>query len=332
MREELEQVVTRLIHRELERRRLADSIRSHIHEYILTSSPSPFTGTIGAVDGGLLHEDYGPIILILVRAVGVLFEYEDSSLSRVGYIPSPLPDPEIIVNDTPLEREDYHPFRSLHRLRAELERALEVAPNCDVLFLDGSIVPQIVDKPRAIDSPLIDLYNTVLDLYKELYRTAPLLASVVKDSRGDRLGRFLSKKGIKIPNWQDVSWLNYVLREGEYTYPIPYSDEPEKHATLKDLGHHARNIYLFYIRPSPYDRPYRVEFYSKNPEEDATTLASLLYPLSSLNPHYSIPPFLVEADLRARLSRESLSHIKSYIERRVAATFPHLRIFERRPW
>jgi len=332
VREELERVVSRILEREEERRRLADAIRSKMEEYILKIDPSYFSGRIGAVDGGLLYEDYGSITLLLIRAVGVIFEYIESRLEGVEYIPTPLPDPRVVVNDFPLEKEDYHPFRSLHRLKAELERALEVAPHCDILFLDGSIVPQIVDKPRSDNPHLLKLYREVLDLYKELYQTAPLLASVVKDSRGDRLGRYLSKKGIKIPAWQDIAWLNYVLREGEYTQPVPYSDEPEKHATLRDLGGFAKNTYLFYIRLSSYDRPYRVEFYSKDPEKDAATLSSILYPLSSINPHYSVPPFLVEADLRARLSKESLTHVKSYIERRIVATFPYLKIFERRPW
>ena len=333
MQEVLREVAERIVRREEERKRLGESLRSSLEPYIRKVDPSPPTATVGAVDGGIVHEEYGPIVLLLVRSVGALFSYEEGELKDVTYVPSPLPPPEVIVNDGPLEREDYHPFISLHRLSSELRRALEVAEaSPDFLFLDGSVVPQIVDKPR--NDRLRPYYRSLIPLFLKLYSFYPsiLVAGIVKDSRGNRFGLYLREEGISVPNWQDVSWLNYVLREGEYTKPIPYSEEPKKHATLQDLDDEAEYIYITFVRPSALDRPYRVEFYSKHPERDAERIASLLVPLGSLHRHYAIPPFLVEVDMRARLSKQTLSYVKSYVERIVMGRFPHLRLFERRPY
>ena len=328
----LEAIAEKLIRREEERKRLGEELRSEISSLIHRVEENPVSTTLGAVDGGIVHEEYGPIILLLIRSVGAIFHYEDGELKEVTYVPSPLPDVEIVANDEPIEREDYHPFRSLHRLRSELNRAIQLSElKPEYLFLDGSIVPQIVDKPHS--DHLKPLYKSVVFLYRHLYSLYPdvKVVGIVKDSRGNRLGIYLQKEGIDVPNWQDVSWLNYVLLPGEYTAPIPYSDDPSKHATLKDLNDLAENIYITYLRASPFDRPYRIEFYSTSPEKDAKHLVSLLYPLSSLNPHYSIPPFLVEVDLRARLSKESLSYVKSYLERMIVAKFPSFRLYDRRP-
>ena len=303
-----------------------------MEDLIHRADPTPPTTTVGAVDGGIIHDEYGSMILLILRAVGALFKYREGSLEEVKYVPSPLPEPEVIDNDLPLEREDYHPFISLHRLREELRRALDVSSlSPEFLFLDGSIVPQIVDKPHG--EHLKNLYLSTLSLYRKFYSLYPkiLPGGIVKDTRGNRLGLYLREEGIDIPNWQDISWLSYVLDEGEYTAPIPYSESPEKHATLKDIGEQARDIYIIYFRASKLDRPFRVEFYSKDPEKDAKRIANLLYPLSSRNPHYSIPPFMVEVDLRARLSKESLSYVKSYLERMIVSYFPSLKLFERRP-
>ena len=332
MQRVLARIAERLIKREEERKRKGEEIREQMEDLILRAPADPPTTTVGAVDSGVVYEEYGPVILLLIRTVGAVFSYREGSLEEIRYVPSPLPDVEVVDNDLPLEREDYHPFRSLHRLSSELMRSLQVMERKPrYFFLDGSVVPQIVDKPH--NSRLKPLYMKVVSLFKELYSSYPstLIGGIVKDSRGNRLGIYLKENGIDVPEWQDVSWLSYVLREGEYTKPIPYSSEPEKHATLKDLDGHAKNVYIFYIRPSPLDRPYRVEFYSESPLRDAERIASLLYPLSRANPHYSIPPFMVEVDMRARLSRESLSYVKSYIERMLVARFPGIRLFDRRP-
>ena len=329
----LNRIAQELIAREEERKRVGESLRNEISDYILTVEEPLTTAIIGAVDGSIIPEEYGPIILLLIRSVGALFHYEDLELKKVEYIPSPLPDAQVVDNDRPLEREDYHPFRSLNRLSSELSRALEVLQyEPDFLFLDGSIVPLLVDKPH--DKHLQNtLYRRVVSLYKEIYGYYPktLIGGIVKDSRGNRFGLYLKSQGFQVPNWQDISWLNYVLKPGEYTLPIPYSEDPENHPTLRDLDQHSENIYIFFLKASLLDRPYRVEFYSKHPLQDAKRLASLLYPFSTLNPHYSIPPFLVEVDLRARLSRESMSYVKSYLEKIILARFPSFKLFERRP-
>ncbi len=322
----------RILLREERKASMGRKIREEMSDMIRKATSDPPTATIGAVDSGFMYDEYAGMVILLIRSVGAIFQYKDGILERVTYHPSPLPDIDIIDSEYSLEREDVHPFVSLHRLKAELERAIQLTTQSpDYVFLDGSVVPQIVDKPHdSSPSQLKELYRNVISLFLELYHREPLVAGIVKDSRGSRLGNYLSSNGINVPPWSDTSWLVHVLEPGEYTLPIPYSEDPEKHATLKDVE--GEHIYLFYIRPSPYDMPYRVEFYSHHPERDGDRLANLLIPLASINPTYAVPPFMVEIDMRARLGKESLKYVRSYIERILMGKFPHVKLFERRPF
>ena len=331
MYDDVERIVRKLVEAEEERMREGKKLRRELEDLISVANKTEYSGSVGAVDGGLLEEKYGGLVFVLVRALGAVFHYEESFLSEVEYVPSPNPPVGAASNvGIDMEPEDYGPFTSLVRLSSELKRAHEVVRrSVDYLFLDGSLVPQMVDKPRG--ESLMPLYEEVVGLFKSLYREEPLVVGVVKDTRGRRLSNFLREEGVKVPGGSDVMWLSYVLREGEYTAPVPYSDNPEDHPTLIDLMPHSKHVYVMYIRLSESDRPVRVEFYSKNPKRDAGKIAEVLY---SLTPRtsYSIPPFLVEVDMRARLGRETMNFVKSYIERVFVSRYPHVRLFDRRPF
>ncbi|MDN5358500.1 MAG: hypothetical protein PWP76_343 [Candidatus Diapherotrites archaeon] len=322
MIDRLEELARRIVSREEDRRSKALAIRKEHEDFFVRVDPAVVSGRFGAVDGGLLSEEYQGFELIIVRAVGVRYTYENGTLTGVDYYPSAMPDPRIFTYDMPVEEENVGPLRSLTRLLVEIGTALDFVKNVEMnyLFLDGSILPQLVDKPRGGSSELKDLYSEVLERYRKLYaeckRRGVVLAGIVKDSKGNRVASYLGG-----PHLRDSVWLKYAMNVGEMTTPIPYADRPEDQATLQDLGEEiAKNVWVFYMKASDYDRPFRVEFYAEGPDL-GYHLASLLLPLSSVNRTFTIPPFLLEADVRARLAKRSMAYIREYLEKRLGVEY-----------
>lgn len=322
MIDSLEQLVSRIVSREEDRRRKALELRREHPDFFRRVSPVEVSGRFGAVDGGLLSEEYQGFELVVVRAVGVRYTYRSGRLVGVDYYPSPVPDPRMFTYDMPVEEENVGPLRSLTRLLVEIETALGFVREMDLdfLFLDGSILPQLVDKPRGGGNGVVELYETVLDRYRQLYSECSgrgvVLAGIVKDSKGNRVSSYLGG-----PHLRDSVWLRHAMEVGEMTVPIPYADRPGDQATLKDIGEDiAEKVWVFYLKASEYDRPFRVEFYAESPEV-GERIASLLLPLSSVNRTYTIPPFLLEADIRARLARRSLAYIREYLEKRLGIEY-----------
>jgi len=320
--DDLERLASRILSREEDRRSKALTLREQHPDFFLKVTPAVVSGRFGAVDGGLLSEEYQGFELIVVRAVGVRYTYSDGKLVGVDYFPSPIPDPRLFTYDMPVEEENVGPLRSLTRLLVEIGTALDFVKNTelDYVFLDGSILPQLVDKPRGNANGVKGLYEEVLDRYRRLYaecrKRNVVLAGIVKDSKGNRVASYLNG-----PHLRDSVWLKYAMNVGEMTVPIPYADRPEDQATLQDLGEEiAKNVWIFYLKASDYDRPFRVEFYSDDPSL-GKHLASVLLPLSSVNRTFTIPPFLLEADIRARLGKKSLAYVREYLEKRLGIEY-----------
>ncbi len=327
MIDEVERIADRILSRESQRREEALRLRELNPDFFVPVREAIPGGRFGAVDGGLLAYEYMGFELIAVRAVGVRYTYRNGHLDGVDYYPSPSPPPRFFPYDMPLEEENVGPLRSLTRLLVEIGTAVEFLRNMDLdmLFLDGSILPQLVDKPRGGGSELKRLYRSVIDLYRQLFRISRekgvVLAGVVKDSKGSRLSTYLGA-----PPYRDASWLHYAMRVGEMTKPVPYADKPEDQATLKDVGTDiAAHVWVFFLKASDLDRPFRVEFYSEDPGL-GERIAEVLLPLSRVNRMYTIPPFLLEADIRARLVKQTLSYYKELLDRRLGAMYNFFRM------
>jgi hypothetical protein len=320
--DDLEELASRIVQKEEQRRTHSQSLRQRHEDFFHAVIPKPASGVFGAVDGGLLSEEYQGFELVLVRAVGVAYHYNDGNLEKVDYYPSALPDPQLFTYDMPVEEENVGPLRSLTRLIVEIGTAVRFARDYDLdyLFLDGSILPQLVDKPRGGGKELMNLYRRVVETYRTLYNLCEkkgiVLAGVVKDSKGDRLATYLNEGHLR-----DPVWLKYAMNVGEMTEPIPYADNPSDQATLKDIGEeYASRVWVFYLKASDFDLPFRVEFYSNTPEL-GEELASVLLPLSSVNRTFTIPPFLLEADIRARLAKQSMAYIREFLEKRLGVEY-----------
>ncbi len=291
--------------------------------------------TIAAVDGGLIAKNFHGIDLVLLRAVGVVFSYNNGKLESYKYHPSSIVDPVPKIYYEPLYETEFETNSNIERQREEVTRAKEVVEKFkpDIMFMHGSIVPQYTTVPSN-DSPLYDNFKSMINSYLELFESCiknrVILAGIIEDSRGSRfcsiINNLMSAK-IKdekieklLKETKDTVILNYLLKFKERTLVFSYSSQPQKNPLLKHLDNHARNLHSFYIKNSELDRPIRVDYLSLgNPRETAEKISSMLVALSK-NSMYAIPPMIIEADHRAKLNEDEFDLFYSSLLRKLGNT------------
>lgn len=277
------------------------------------------------VDGGLARRSYHSLDLVMVRAVGAVFDYIKGRLSSVSYCPSSSPTPRLrVVQDA--SESDFQYIASFERISTELDalkKCLCMEPT--ILLADGSLVPHPSDQPQK-GSRIYGEYEKLLDSYRSLYRIVGknLLAGVVEDSRSSTFSDYISEKimgkirSAKVEelkkilhHTRDTNLLFHVLNKGERSFVMRMDHS-------RELGDFAKNLYLFYLKTTEYDRPVRIEFYATvSPVEVADRIASLIYSVSCQNQEYGLPPVLIEADSRAKIGDGELDVIHSHIVDRV---------------
>ncbi len=296
--------------------------------------------TVAGVDGGLLEQQLHGLDLILVRALAAIFHYRNAELERAEYLPSEVPPPKLIDVAEPLDAKEFELLTGMERQLAELEVAADAVQEsgAGLLLLDGSVVPQYVDRfPHS--TLLLERYQKLIEAYTGLYRlcaeSGALLAGAVKDSRG---GRFvdilrhgvlpvfgdlgLEQKDLAIlERSRDTALLDHLLGVGERTPAFTYAEKPASYV-LRDLGVWATKVHAFYVKTVPFDRPLRVEFVDCEGEVTKTTgrIASLVYALSSHHDAFGLPSVLIEADVCARLAEEDLCIVRDSIADRLGSS------------
>ncbi|MDY6778213.1 MAG: DNA double-strand break repair nuclease NurA [Candidatus Nanohaloarchaea archaeon] len=265
--------------------------------------------TIAGVDGGLVKRGFHGVDVVLSRAVAALFTYRGETVTSSNYIPERTPRPDIIHLDSPLDRHEFDVSSSLLRLQKEVQAAIDaVEQEPDAVLLDGSIVPQYMDRPAEGTKPR-EFYDELIQSYRELFQTAldygVTLAGVIEDSRGTGLCDVLASQ-------------TFMAEEMEYT------EEYEKHPTLRDIGDVSDRVHNFYLRTAENDRPVRVDFLAgEDTVASADRAASLILPLCSYSSTYGIPSVIVEADRCAKFSEKDVEMFESRL-RSVMDAFPGL--------
>lgn len=282
--------------------------------------PAEFTAT--GVDGGLVRKELHGVDLIMRRAVAAVFSYEDRKATGADYRPERSPPVDVEHVTSGLDRQQVHRLASLLRLHSEVTAASEAVEETDLLLMDGSLLPQMRDRPDT-ESELYDRYENLLEKYRELYSSAEengtLVAGVVEDSRGSRMCNVLreSSLGGNVEEGErDTVLLSHILEHGERTMAVPYSESNAP--VLQDVGL-GDSFRVMYLKTVEKDRPVRVEFYSPGDtapraEEVASRVAALCGDGSS----YGIPPVLVEADQRAALDGDAADLLTGRIRARLA--------------
>jgi len=301
----LERIAIKIRKTEEIRKRIGEKIRRM--NLIRQINPLELELTVAGIDGGVERKSLRSFDLLLLKSIGVVYYYKKSKLSKVEYYPEALPKPEVIIFSKAFSETELDIFVNIQRQKREVETATEVIKKFkpDVLLLDGSVIPHY-SYVQSEDSPLYEAYERMIEAYKRLFYTSKdygcLLAGVIKDSRGSRFSEliasnFLGEEKEVLEESKDISILDYSLKKCERTIEFDYTDKPEKHPILKEFKEFR--IKSFYFKPSEFDTPVRVDML----EDDAEKVAGLLCRLIP-SESYAVPAVLIEADQRARITKE----------------------------
>ncbi len=294
-------------------------------------------GAVAGVDSGFVSKRLASVDIVLIRAVGVVFNYEKGKLGSAEYFPNFFRFPEPHLGAASLEQDEAEQSKSLMRLYEEVNTAKKVIElhKPRYLFIDGSIVPQYQDKPRK-DSEIAKDYSGIISEFQSLYSLAEksgcTLIATVEDSRGSRFRQILQDGIIphepvmqrsQLDGMLDSSFLDYFLDAGERSCAFTYTKNIRQHPVLQDFDSEwSGRIYGLYVKPSSFDRPLRVEFICKNPQEiskKADEAASVAFALSSMHREYAYPSVLIEADLRAKLKNDEIEIVVNKIMDKLGA-------------
>ncbi len=260
--------------------------------------------SVCGVDGGLFYHRMHGVDIIASRAVGVNFIYENSRIKSFGYYPSRMVEPVLELEEG-LDEHEANVFRSLVRLKSELSCAVAMIEkhSPDLMLMDGSLWLLPSDRPGQ-GSILSKSYAEVAALYKKLYGlcdgTKTLLCGIIKDSRSCKKA---SAAGLAC---SDAILCDFLLKTGEATSVFPYFDEKQK----EPEGFWNR-LKVFYLKPSDFDLPLRIEYLQSSHE--FPEVASLVLSLSSISKSFAYPAVLVEADMRAAMDQREIENIQNQL-------------------
>ncbi len=296
--------------------------------------PGGFGGRVAGVDGGLLAISCHGVDLLVARAVGVVFNYSSGVLASCEYFPEKAPQPAILELSGAAQDADVRLMSGLNRTAFEIECALGCARKFspDFLILHGPVGPHLSTKPDK-SSPARAIYEKLNSAYLELYSYCSdknlTLLGVVEDSRGGRFSEiasrhFLAPSATGMSGMRDTALLFDALDHGERTFAFKYATNPAEHPVLSDLKEWGGRLYSFYAKTAECDRPIRVDFLAFDGAgtvgRQADNIASRLFSMSHWNRMYGLPPVLIEADCRARLSMEEGEFIQNTLSDKVGGS------------
>jgi len=291
--------------------------------------------TVGGIDGGLLKKEYHGVNIILTRAVCALFSYEGMKLVDSKYYPSSFPSPKIKILNSSFNDSEFMAAASIARLNGELGLACDMlGENMDLLLLDGSVVlhPSVgADKGNRLRQDYDSLLNTVQKMYSESISRGVPVAGIVEDSRSqafvkgcDGMLDVLIMRDLE--NVRDTHFLTHCLSVGERTSIFRTVDAGDK--VPAEIKGFENNLFSFYIRTSEFDRALRIDFVAgDDPVALGSWIASAVFSMSRHNSVYGIPPVIIDADQRAKLSGDELLFVEREIRKKAGnlSSFSELR-------
>jgi len=291
--------------------------------------------TVGGIDGGLLKKEYHGVNIILTRAVCAYFSYKDMKLSDSKYYPSSFPSPKIKMLNSSFNDSEFMAAASIERLKEELGLACDMlCKDIDLLLLDGSVIlhPSVMaDKGCRLRQDYDSLLKTVQKMYSESIGRGVPLAGIVEDSRSQAFvkgcGGILDSVTMKdLENVRDTHFLTQCLSVGERTSIFRTVDVGDK--VPAEVKGFENNLFSFYIRTSEFDRALRIDFVAgDDPVALGSYIASAVFSMSRHNSVYGIPPVIIDADQRAKLSGDELLFVEGEIKKRTGnlSSFSELR-------
>ncbi len=266
---------------------------------------------VAGIDGGLIKKEYHGFGLVLTRAVCSVIEYEGGCVKSSYYVPSASPEPDIRIFKDISDTDMLDIRSSCVRVMSELSLACDVLDKggVDMLLLDGSIVLH-----PSLDNPDMDGSKEVKRIVKKMHSLSLekgiYLLGIIEDSRCSDISRKIIPGGSGFGNdgiIKDTEILSSCLEKGQRTSLF-----------RKKTGHGYCDIYYFYIRNASNDAPLRVEFLSNDPGNDVDIISCAIYSMSKHNDLYGVPPVIIDADSRAKISNDEplIGHIDDMATRK----------------
>ncbi|MCK4429441.1 MAG: DNA double-strand break repair nuclease NurA [Candidatus Aenigmarchaeota archaeon] len=307
---ELDKIIDKIKFLETEKKKLAEFLKKIPDLSWKVSNVDLGNIKIGGEDGGLTKKSGHLMDFVFLRAVSVIFKYENGKLQDVVHYPTLSPTPEITYSPESLSDIEFRIFWSLQRMKKELKISIESINKFspDLFLIDGSLMVNPGDVPNkeyTVYSDYVEVKNLIAELHETSKKENCLLAGVVEDSRSSAFcnhvaEKILSKiKSPKLPELisilkrtKDTNLLYYMLEKGDVTRVV-------------DLENGVKCIYM---KTAEFDRPIRVEFL-----ENEKRIAELVYTISSQSRMYGLPTVLIEADQRAKLSENDTDYYTNLI-------------------
>lgn len=288
--------------------------------------------SVSAVDSGFVSKQLNFANITIVKEVGVYFKYVDNNLTDHKYFPKIYNQAKPYLSSSSLELEEILWNSSTLRLNKELDLTKKIIESKDLLIslIDGSIIPQYINKPTKDCKERIE-YDKLILKFMELYELSKqkkiFLVGCIEDCRANRFFNILKEEIDETKSLLDDSsnelfdlFTVFSLCPINYrTGVFKYSKEPESHPVLCDfLNEYSDNLYVTYLKLSDVDYPLRIEFiyfkdFGYSLKEYTDKIVSMISALCSFNKNYIYPTALIEADIRSRLTIIEIDQIMTKI-------------------
>jgi hypothetical protein len=291
---------------------------------MINKCPTGMADTVSVlgVDGGIVKHSFHGLDLMLLRATGVNFIYNDGKLGDVFYYPAAntFPQPKVIIES--LSDIEFNLCSNIERQITEIRTTIDAMEKVkpDMIFLDGSVIPQYVFTPenQGMREKYKELVEHYLELYKKSREMKVILAGVVEDSRSTKFSELVGRRvlgGMRtelskdlqaiMEKTKDSNLLFYALKKGERTCVFNYCNGGT-HPMMKEFKGFGDQFFSFYVKTVEFDRPIKVDFLKNGNELDnANRIVPVLLNTAG-HSGYGLPAVLIEADQRAKLSEKDL--------------------------
>lgn len=287
-----------------------------------------FSLKVSGVDSGFVSKQLNFANITIIKEAGIFFEYENGELKDYKYFPHMYNLPKPHLSSSSLEIEEIMWNTSISRLDKEISLSTLILgqESLSLSLLDGSIIPQYINKPTK-DCPQKKKYDSLLLSFFSLYNLSKknnvFLAGCIEDSRANRFFSILKNEIFNDLSFDFELFDSFVvfslLEKNQRTGVFKYSKDPKNHPILSDFPEEIRdNLYCCYLKLSKDDYPLRIEFvyfkeFGLSLKQYTDKLVTMISNISFYNPKYTYPSVLVEADLRSRLSLQEIDLITNKI-------------------
>ncbi len=278
--------------------------------------------TIASIDGSFVSKSFYGLDICLSRAIGVIYEFENSSKPVIEYYP------ESGIQNFSLEKVLHNTSedevttqisinRALMEINLAIEMILSKRKKIDLIILDGSILSEQLNLIYSNNHEILEKYFNLIREYKKLYTICNqmdiLLVGCIKDTRSSTFRKLFSRRMPHIlkqfPQLKEISSFNYrklmkYFSDLDFFHRIldceersccfsintpgnsflPRQQELLNYEKANNEENYFNNFefYASYLKPVKYDFPIRVEFCIDKKKSDIESIHKKITKICSI--------------------------------------------------